>query len=316
MLLLRTSFFILVWMGLSLSQSPAQSPYAVELNGKRVLFIGNSITYAAHYVDYTLAALYLENPGVNMEAINLGLPSETASGLSEPGHAGGSFPRPNLHDRLDRILEIVKPDLIFSCYGMNDGIYLPLDEERFARYREGIQLLHNKVIEKSIPLIHLTPPVFDPKKDPAYADVLDTYSKWLLSQREESQWRVIDLHFPMKDVLLERRQTDPDFVLAEDAIHPNHLGHWVMAQALLQGVGAVTVKGYDSPDAYFFSKPLGQEVLALVRKEQSATKDAWLTHIGHERPGMKEGMPLKQAIKESKRLRKQIRSLSKKRKVN
>ena len=50
--------------------------------------------------------------------------------MSEEGHAGGKFPRPDLHERLDRALPKTKPDLVFACYGMNDGIYLPLDEAR------------------------------------------------------------------------------------------------------------------------------------------------------------------------------------------
>lgn len=307
---MKGNLIFVFWIAI-LGPLQAQQSYSLSKGTKRVLFIGNSITYAAHYVDFTVAALYLENPGSKMEAINVGLPSETASGLSEPGHAGGSFPRPNLHDRLERILSEVDPDVVISCYGMNDGIYLPLDEERFVRFREGIQRLHAEVTQRSIPIIHLTPPVFDPKKDPAYAEVLDTYSQWLLSQRQESQWQVIDLHFPMKEYLLTERKTNPDFVLAEDAIHPNQTGHWIMAQSLLDGLGLPEAKRKVSSAAYFEAKASGLEILELVKRYQSLTKDAWLTHIGHNRPGMKEGVPLKQATEESKKIRKQIRKLSK-----
>ena len=66
-----------------------------------------------------------------------GLPSETVSGLSEPGHAGGAFPRPDLHERLERVLEQTRPDLIVACYGMNDGIYHPFTEARFEKYQAG-----------------------------------------------------------------------------------------------------------------------------------------------------------------------------------
>jgi len=43
-----------------------------------------------------LSALFT---GAGFEILNLGLPSETVSGLSEPNHAGGAFPRPDLHER-------------------------------------------------------------------------------------------------------------------------------------------------------------------------------------------------------------------------
>ena len=36
------------------------------------------------------------------DILDLGLSSETVSGLSEPGHAGGAFPRPCLKERLER----------------------------------------------------------------------------------------------------------------------------------------------------------------------------------------------------------------------
>lgn len=308
---MRTKWLVLlVFSGLAGSVARAQTVYSENFANKRILFLGNSITYAGHYVDFTVAILALEHTGANLEAINVGLPSETVSGLSEPGHADGRFPRPYLHDRLDRILEEVKPDLVFSCYGMNDGIYLPLSEDRFGRYRDGIRLLHEKVSEKSIPLIHFTPPVFDPRKDPAYATVLETYSNWLLTQRETSDWKVIDLHFPMKDYLLQQRAVNPDFVLAEDAVHPNQMGHWIMAKALVAGLGILTVAEKDTPDAYFGGKKNGQQVLSLVRESQAYTKDAWLSHIGHNRPGMKEAAPLKKALKIGKKSRNEIKKLT------
>src|SRR5687767_1930208 len=112
---------------------------------RRILFLGDSITYAGQYVDYFEAYLAVNYPDRGFEVINAGLPSETVSGLSEPGHADGKFPRPNLHERLDRALAKTKPDLVFACYGMNDGIYQPFSEERFNRFRLGVIRLRNKV---------------------------------------------------------------------------------------------------------------------------------------------------------------------------
>ena len=61
---------------------------------KRVLFLGNSITYAGTYVSAIEAYLITHFPKQSYEFINVGLPSETVSGLSEPNHADGRFPRP------------------------------------------------------------------------------------------------------------------------------------------------------------------------------------------------------------------------------
>lgn len=65
-------------------------------------------------------------PTAQLRLLNLGLSSETASGLSEPTHP---FPRPDVKTRIDRISEKTKPDVEFICYGMNDGIYHPQSEE-------------------------------------------------------------------------------------------------------------------------------------------------------------------------------------------
>src|SRR5512133_1780233 len=98
---------------------PARSAVAPPA-AKRILFLGDSITYSGLYVTYVETFLRLKYPDWNGEIINLGLPSETVSGLSEEGHAGGAFPRPDLKERLDRVLEKTKPDLVIACYGMND----------------------------------------------------------------------------------------------------------------------------------------------------------------------------------------------------
>src|ERR1051326_8107063 len=112
---------------------------------RRVMFLGDSITYAGGYVEIVDGFLCRFLPGHPYELIDIGLPSETVSGLTEPNHAGGAFPRPVLRERLERALAKVKPDLVVACYGMNDGIYYPFDAARFAKYQEGILELREKV---------------------------------------------------------------------------------------------------------------------------------------------------------------------------
>ena len=64
----------------------------------RIVFLGDSITYSGQYVEYIEAYLRTSQPKHRYEFLDLGLPSETVSGLSEPGHAGEAFPRPDLHE--------------------------------------------------------------------------------------------------------------------------------------------------------------------------------------------------------------------------
>jgi lysophospholipase L1-like esterase len=221
-------------------------------DARRVLFLGDSITHAGGYVDLIETALLVRFPDKRFDIVNLGLPSETVSGLSEPDHAGGRFPRPHLHERLDRALEAVKPHLVFACYGMNDGIYHPPSQERLEKYRAGILKLQERVAAAKAKLILLTPPVFDPmpiqanaqpaeasaysfrKPYAGYNEVLSQYSNWLRSLRIRDV-TVIDVHGPMSDFLADqKRKEGPSFALSTDGVHPNEVGNAAIARPILE----------------------------------------------------------------------------------
>lgn len=282
---------------------------------KKVLFLGNSITYGGQYITDIEAYCAINYPDQKIEFINMGLPSETVAGLSEPGHAGGKFPRPDLHERLDRIMALVKPDLVFACYGMNDGLYMPFDEGRFAKYKEGINWLHDKYVKAGIRIIHLTPPIYDELRGgkEGYAAVLDRYSDWLLAQRKTG-WEVADIHYPMKKYLEAHRKVDTalkidGFYLAADGVHPAEVGHWIMAKELLLYMGEKQVVSGANVLAVI-KHARKEELLKLVAQKQSMMKDAWLTAAGHKRP-MKVGLPLEEAKKKAAEIDEQISSLMK-----
>jgi lysophospholipase L1-like esterase len=285
---------------LILSAIPARALDAFP-NAKRILFLGDSITHAGQYVDDFELYLVTKHPDRKIEVINCGLPSETVSGLSEAGHAGGKFPRPDLHERLDRVLALVKPDLVFACYGMNCGIYLPFSEERFAKYREGIEKLRAKVTGAGAQIVHLTPPVFDAlpindrvkppesvkdgEQSADYDEALSHYSAWLVEQGRSKGWRVIDTHSAMKRALEEARKSNPNFTFAKDGVHPNTQGHHVLAAAVFE---ALNIQ-FDPDNTAVL--PL----LASVRKRGRVLTDAYLHAAGHQRPGMAKGLPIEEA---------------------
>jgi len=173
-----TKLFLVFFIGFQ--AQPYAQAYEIPDDVKRILFIGNSITCAGTYIEYIDAYLSVHYPKQRHEIINAGLPSETVSGLSEVGHANGEFPRPDLHERLKRVLDKVKPDLVFASYGMNDGIYLPHDDKRFKKFKKGIEWLHIEVEKTGAEIIHITPTIFRGKNWEAYANVLDIYSDWLI----------------------------------------------------------------------------------------------------------------------------------------
>ena len=294
---------------------------------KKVVFLGDSITYGGGYVAVLEAYFRVAEPDRQIEILNLGVPSETLSGLSEPGHAGGKFPRPDLHERLDRALIKTKPDVIVACYGMNCGIYHPFSTERFRAFVDGVLRLRAKAAASGAEVIHLTPPVFDPlpiegrtlpageaeyrKPYHGYNEVLDLYSAWLLAQRGRG-WNVLDPHGAMTRYLEDRRAGDPAFTLAKDGVHMDAMGHWLAAREILVAVG--TEEASQAGNASEFLEAMGHpkptELLALVKRRQRMWSNVWLNEIGHLRPGMAKGLPLDEAREEAARIDAEIAALS------
>jgi lysophospholipase L1-like esterase len=289
----------------------ADAPFPTQ--AKKILFLGDSITNTGHYISIIETRLRMSGTANLPEMINLGLPSETACGLSEPDHP---FPRPDVHERIDRALAKVKPDVVVACYGMNDGIYYPFSAERFATYQQGIKRLIKKVHEAGAKLILMTPPAFDPlplrkqgklrgpeaKKYAWFAiyenydqEVLKRYAKWIMEQKQHVAM-VIDLHTPVIQYVATKREKNPDFTMSPDGVHVNSEGHAVLADAISQAWQIKQV----APRA---------DLLKLVSARQSVLHQSWLSHVGHKRPGVAAGVPLVQAKKTAATIDQQISAL-------
>lgn len=305
-LLVIISFFSSILVAQQKSNSQLQLNRA-----EKILFLGNSITYDGRYVAMIESVLLSRHFIKTTEIINLGLPSETVSGLSEDNHANGEFARPCLFDRLASVLQKIQPDVIFACYGMNDGIYLPFDSARFKAYREGVEKLYTQALKSGAKrIILITPPVHDDKDLGlnGYNQVLGQYATWLLEQRKNKSWEVIDLHFPMKNYLESRRLVDPKYKLAPDGIHPEQEGHWLMAKSIISYLDPkfpelISWEDYLAKQAYL------PNLYGTVYKKQELMKLAWLSYTKHKRPGIPSGLSMDQANQQNEDLKKQISSL-------
>jgi lysophospholipase L1-like esterase len=264
----------------------------------RVLFLGDSITFGGGWVVNMESAIRAQKGMARATVVNLGLSSETASGLSEPGHAGGAFPRPDVHERLERAIRLFRPTLAFVCYGMNDGIYMPLDRARFDAYRNGMVRLNQALVAARCRVVFITPPLFSPddrSKDPLnYDGVLDAYAAWLVERRADG-WTVVDIRPRLREQVAAARALNPKFVFAKDRIHPGDEGHRFMAKAAWEGVAPALKWNPHVPFAQ-------GDRFELLRQEMTTLRDAWLRHVGHRRPGVPGGMPLDQAEPRAARL--------------
>jgi lysophospholipase L1-like esterase len=242
----------------------------------------------------SLAEYYLNKqyPSGHFDFVSIGLASETVSCLTEKDHP---FPRPCLSERLQRALDMVHPQIVIACYGMNDGIYHPQSPERMAAFQKGIQNLIAAARAKNARVILLTPPPFDPVaiatlpasapdfsyKAPyeKYDDVLADYAAWEKTLAA-ADIQVIDLHTPIDAYLAKQRVTDPKFSFTKDGIHPDLAGHLLMTRILLKDLGAKVPQIALNDEVAHIQ---GDSLYVIVKDHRQKRSQAWLDYIGYTR---------------------------------
>ena len=196
-------------------------------------------------------------------------------------------------ERIDRVLERANPDVVFACYGMNDGIYHPASESRTKAYHDGINTVVEKSRKAGARVVLMTPPAFDAKsargtvpktadlfgyKTPYvdYSEVLAGYSKWILDRDDVT---TIDVNAPMMKWLKERRQREPDF-RSGDGVHPVKVGYMAMAVAILDAMGVALP---DKNAQAAMERVTKDPIYKLVESRRSQRGRAWMKHTGYIR---------------------------------
>ena len=267
------------------------------------LFLGDSNTYAGEYIallDAWMRASQQATEHPLPQLLNLGVPSETASGLSEVDHP---FKRPCVHERLTKILEMIKPGVVFVCYGMNDGIYQPPSTENLRSYQQGMLKLTEAIrAETDAVLICLTPPIFEPEPVAArgqlgpsdagrfayfapaenYNETLQQQAEWCLKNEMQADL-VIDLQTLLADAKREKSEQQPDFNFSVDGIHFGSEAHQLIAGELARELGA--------PER-LSQIELSETQLTTAKRRMEMLRDAYLTATGKNRPGLPAGLPI------------------------
>ena len=295
---------------LLLIASSQASEFAIE-DGQRVLWLGDSVTANGTHIGLIDAYLLTQHPELHITNMPCGLSSETACGLSEPLHP---WPRPDVHERLDRAIAKLEFDVAIVCYGVNDGIYYPFSEERFKTYQDGMSRLIGKLKASGAKVIALTPAPFDAGSFPQdkllpegaeeygftkvykdYNEVMKRYAKWVVEESSADQ--TIDITNTLTEAIAERRKKDPTFK-SGDGVHPNDAGYAMLAEIILRGLGD---RGADLAR-------IVEEKKVLALKRQSMLGTSYREHVGHKRPGAPENpMPLEEALKKADEIEANIR---------
>jgi lysophospholipase L1-like esterase len=265
-----------------------------KLDGvRRILFLGDSITQAGDYV--VDAECWLVARGARVEVLNLGLGSETASDLTPEENAGHlqkfGFGRPFVSERLARVLTKTQPDMLFACYGMNDAGSLPPTAEGTRRFLDAVTQLRAAALAAGVRRVVIaTPPVKEANegewKENVHDQNIGRYTEALLAKKKEG-WDVVDVHTPMRKALDRERRKNPAFAFAKDTVHPGREGHWVMATCLLEQFFGASLGRATCAEDFFPAG--GAEIRAKIRERSSVRFNAWMTAIGHGRPGVPGG---------------------------
>ncbi len=222
--------------------APAPAGFALH-DGDTVVFYGDSITEQQMYGRDIETFVDTRLPHLHVKFINSGWSGDKVTG-------GGGGP---IDLRLTRDVVNYKPTVVTIFLGMNDGGYKPYDQATFQTYAAGLTHIVD-TLTQALPharLTLLTPSYFDyaAKQRPAlpatpggynygnpapdYNQTLVRYGDFVKTLGAQRHLTVVDLNAPMAAATLAGRRTDPKFALSGDGVHPNEVGHLIMAAAVL-----------------------------------------------------------------------------------
>jgi lysophospholipase L1-like esterase len=207
--------------------NPSTSPAAVRLGDREtIVFYGDSITEQNLYTEYLETFLLSRFPDKDLAVFNLGWGGDTASGGTK---------------RFARDVAPVQPSLVFVNFGMNDGGYKAFDEPTYRNYLAAQRALADAIHATGArQVLFTTSPVDDVvrKDQGVYNATLARMADGLGQLAAERGLPVIDLFHPMLDVQRRAQQKDAAFTMIPDAVHPNAVGHLVMAYVALRQIDA------------------------------------------------------------------------------
>jgi lysophospholipase L1-like esterase len=196
-----------------------------------VAICGDSITYQKQYSVMMEDYFLMCQPVPDVRAVVFGSAGETSNGLSE-------------HMKND-VLRF-KPTVITTLYGMNDGKYLPYDQEHEQNYIRGQTSVIAQAKQAGIRVIVLgSPTCVDPAKYSTPTSTVDVYNDTLkrLGQKgqeiaKENGIIFADVNTIFADVMAKAKAANgAQFQLSGDGVHPLLNGHLATTYAFLKALG-------------------------------------------------------------------------------
>lgn len=195
--------------------------------GDRMVFFGDSITEQRMYTRFVMDYFALRYPGVNIQFRNAGWVSDTAVGGLK---------------RLQRDVLDLKPTVVSICYGMNDAGVTAYDQKIYDRYITAMKELVDTLRKNKIRVVLLTPGSVDESKASrlaGYNATLGQFASQLVEFAAKESIPIFNIQKAMTDLQTQAKAADPTFYMTNDGVHPNPVGHVVMAYGLLKALGCI-----------------------------------------------------------------------------
>ncbi len=206
-----------------LSAAPGNSKLN-RLNGKRIAFLGDSITRAgnigAGYINLVISGL--NSAGVSASKIPAGVSGNKSDQMLA---------------RLDSVLAR-KPDVLLLSCGVNDvwhgkkGVKLP-------EYKKNITAIVEKTQSSGVEVVIMTATMIKEEPDNDFNTQLVPYNRFLRQLAEKKQCLLVDLNAAMQKEIAAVKNDTPfsGNALTVDGVHMNALGNIMMAKNILRAFG-------------------------------------------------------------------------------
>ncbi|MCA9193865.1 MAG: DUF1080 domain-containing protein [Planctomycetales bacterium] len=210
----------------------ATAQQLVLKHGDRLAIVGDSITEQKLYSKFIETYLLACHPELDIQTYQFGWGGERAPGFAS---------------RMENDLIPWKPDVVTTCYGMNDGSYREYTTQIGEAYEKGMRQIIDRLKTAGTTVIVGSPGVVDsftfakdrPDFDQVYNENLEHLGQIAKRLALENNFPHADVFGAMNQTMLAAKSALGENypVAGGDGVHPGPNGHLVMAYAFLKAMG-------------------------------------------------------------------------------
>jgi len=200
--------------------------------GDFVAVTGDSITEQRLYSVFIEDYLLMCRPAADLRVSQFGWNGDSAEWFSK---------------RMVNNVLPFKPDVVTTCFGMNDGVYGPMTDEIASRYREAERTIVREFKKTGVRVIVVGSPgcldidkAFggDKERSVMYNGTLAGFRDIGRDIAKEEGVFFANVHDPMIDFMTKAKaKYGKEYSFSVDGGHPQRNGHLVMAYAFLKALG-------------------------------------------------------------------------------